>query len=74
MASLRWPMTRRITNDSGCAASATSTTSGPLIMNPAGLTYTNVHTMSVAGGEIRGQNRLAIEPFDSGGSNGLEGW
>ena len=28
-----------------------------------GLTYTNIHTMSVPGGEIRGQNHLAIEPL-----------
>jgi hypothetical protein len=31
------------------------------LMNPAGPTYTNVHTMSVAGGEIRGQNRPVVE-------------
>jgi CHRD domain len=28
-----------------------------------GLTYTNIHTASVPGGEIRGQNRVAIEPI-----------
>jgi hypothetical protein len=56
-------VTPRITNDLRMRGIRNFADVRAALLNPSALTYTNIHTMSVPGGEIRGQNRLVVEPI-----------